>query len=445
MSRKPEGSPRPAGGQQTYACPIMGKVMIGPARCQKICRQPRINIEKCSAVKCKSPFRLCRNCVLQNAARPNPSANPETGLCRACEAEASRPKPPAETEARRVMHVVPHKPAAEPAATPPEDAAITVISAHTDPASVLGRVVFIPTDLVDPLPDQPRMEFDEADDINLALSIRENGQLVAGEVVPLNNRYQLTDGERRLRACKRVGRHFKTVVTELKSYAEQKKRSILMNFNRKPHNPIETAMAMRFLQVQIRTEAKQRGEEVSENQVRIKISNMLGYSLSNVTNHLKILDDLDPRVIDLLKPQPGIRPLRLNLALELTAFRDYPDEQFKMALEIVRQNMQLPAGRNFIAKQAHKLKVANGRGRQRQPADRRDILEMALLRIGPALDEVLDLSEFQLRQMFERSRAGKYRSVLELARAQRDKLTELVEVLESVEENIRAIPSAAAE
>lgn len=440
-----------------YACPIMGKVTIGMARCQDTCRQPRTNEEKCSAVQCASPFRLCRKCVVQNAANPNLSVDSATGLCKAC----AKPSP-ARLEAERVLsgigqstpaegsviplhrniHEIPARTSRALAFHPAHgDENLPIITAQTDPASEMGHSVFIPAELVDPLPDQPRLEFDEADEIALTTSIKENGQLIAGEVVPLNGRYQLTDGERRLRSCKRLGFPFKAVIADIRGYSEQKKRSILMNFNRKSHSPIETALAMRFLQSQIRQEAKNHGENVSENQVRIKISTMLGCSLGNVTNHLKILDDLDPRIIELLRPQKnGNRPLRLSVALELTPFHEQPDAQFSMAWEIMQKNMQLPAARLFIAHYARKMGVKKGRGLERKPANQREILETALLRFRHILTEVLERSEFELRQMFERAQESKFRELLDLARAERDQTAELVEVLEAVRDNISAIP-----
>lgn len=429
-----------AGQQTNYPCPIMGNVAIGLARCQEACRQPRTNTEKCSVVKCRSPFRLCRNCVLTHNSKPNLAVNPDTGLCKACAAGAEREaeKPEAPVISLPVKAAAAFRPAHG-------DEHIPVITAGTDPVFIMGRAVFVPTDLVDPLPGQPRLQFDESDDINLAMSIKDNGQLIAGEMVPLNGRYQLTDGERRLRACKRVGFPFKAVVADIKSYAEQKKRSILMNFNRKSHEPVEIALAMRFLQTQIRSEAKQRGEVLSENQVRIKIANMLGCVIGTVTNHLKILDDLDQRVVELLRPQPGIRrPLRLSLALELTSFHDHPEEQFEMAREMVRRNMQLQEGRNFIARKAKEMKISKGRGLERTPAGQREVLETALLRFQHTLTEVLDMSEFELRQMFQRSHHSKYQNVLELARAERDQLAELVEILEAVQKNMDLVPSAEA-
>ena len=67
---------------------------------------------------------------------------------------------------------------------------------------VKGKVLAIPTELIDPSPFQARRHFDEKEIAQLAVSILENGLLQPVSVRRYGDRYQLVAGERRLRACK---------------------------------------------------------------------------------------------------------------------------------------------------------------------------------------------------------------------------------------------------
>lgn len=428
-------------GQQTYICPIMGRVSIGMVRCQELCRQPRTNATKCSMIACRSPFRLCKNCVVTGEKQPRLVSNPDSGLCGECGKTAAGkalgiPVPQREEAPvipiRRSTDEIKPRPAAAIARLK-ED--LLVVTADMDPATLTGREVFVPTSLIDHLPGQPRKDFEEGEMMSLTMSIKEDGQLVAGEVTPFEGRYMLTDGERRLRACKRLRIPFKTVVKPFMSYAMKKWRSIAMNFNRRPHNPIETALAIGDMRQIIRDDNKAQGIEQSENKVRLRIVATLGYDISSVGNYLKLLDQLDPRVIELMMPSPHRKTLRSQIALELTRFFEKPDLQFELARHMVAKDMKYQEGRNFLAAQGRTANIAKGRGAERKPADRRDILETALLRIGPILMDTLELSEYEFRRMFERKDPSKFRDLFRLAKERRDQFQELVDHLEAVEES----------
>lgn len=67
------------------------------------------------------------------------------------------------------------------------------------------KVDLIPPDLIDPNPENPRLIFDEKQDLILLESIDEVGILVPLIVYPTGlDRYTLIDGERRLRCAKRL-------------------------------------------------------------------------------------------------------------------------------------------------------------------------------------------------------------------------------------------------
>ena len=61
-------------------------------------------------------------------------------------------------------------------------------------------LLYIAVDQIDPNPFQPRRQFDPAEIAALADSLRQHGMLQPVLVRPVNDRYQLIAGERRLRA-----------------------------------------------------------------------------------------------------------------------------------------------------------------------------------------------------------------------------------------------------
>lgn len=103
--------------------------------------------------------------------------------------------------------------------------------------------VAIPCDLVDPNPEQPRQNFNEAELKELADSIVQHGLIQPIVVHPAGDRYILHDGERRWRACKLAG------LAEIPAYivppgmdAQQLLlRAIVANDQRADLSPIERA------------------------------------------------------------------------------------------------------------------------------------------------------------------------------------------------------------
>ena len=68
-----------------------------------------------------------------------------------------------------------------------------------------GQVLLIPNEKIYPNPNQPRRVFDQAELVNLAISIRMNGILQPITVRETEKGYELVSGERRLRASRLAG------------------------------------------------------------------------------------------------------------------------------------------------------------------------------------------------------------------------------------------------
>ncbi len=104
----------------------------------------------------------------------------------------------------------------------------------------------IPITEIDPHPHNPRITFDELDD--LAASIEEVGLLQPPVVQAVGDRYQLVAGERRLRAAKASGQKFLTcAVRTFTNQAEAMVAMLVENFQRRELNPMEQARAFTLL------------------------------------------------------------------------------------------------------------------------------------------------------------------------------------------------------
>lgn len=120
----------------------------------------------------------------------------------------------------------------------------TGLSAHA-----AEQVYQLPTELVDPDPKQPRSYFDPAKMELLKRSIQLHGVETPGVVAPKENgRFDLVDGERRYRVCRELGIPFPArIKTDAVDFKSRYITSVVLNFNRADHTPLETAKAIEQL------------------------------------------------------------------------------------------------------------------------------------------------------------------------------------------------------
>ena len=106
----------------------------------------------------------------------------------------------------------------------------------------------LPISEIYPNPFQPRIEFSDEELAELSQSIAENG-LIQPIIVRKSDiiGYELIAGERRLRACKRLGMTEIPAVVKEVSDQESRKQAIIENLQRSNLNPIEEAKAYRSL------------------------------------------------------------------------------------------------------------------------------------------------------------------------------------------------------
>jgi ParB family chromosome partitioning protein len=137
-----------------------------------------------------------------------------------------------------------------------------------------------PIELIRPNPDQPRMDFSEAELDELAASIRERGLLQPILVRPAPagpaGEFQIVAGERRWRAAQRAGLHHVAVVIRDVDDLAALEIAIIENVQRTDLNAIEEAQGYRTL-----TERFGRTQDA--------VAQTVGKSRSHVANALRLL------------------------------------------------------------------------------------------------------------------------------------------------------------
>jgi len=153
---------------------------------------------------------------------------------------------------------------------------------------------------VDPSPFQPRMAFPEEEIRALADSIDEDGQLQPILVRPKGKRWELVDGERRLRAMKLLG--LKQIRAEYQCFTDAQARRIVLvsALQRADLSAIEEARAFRA------------SLDAGDFSGPTELAAALGLSQGHVSNRLRLLelpDEWQARVISHEMPATHARAL----------------------------------------------------------------------------------------------------------------------------------------
>ena len=146
-------------------------------------------------------------------------------------------------------------------------------------------VFYIELEKIKPNPYQPRREFDEAELVSLAESMKQYGMiqpLLVSKVetaVPLGTRveYQLIAGERRLKAAGLAGLKQVPVIIKNPDEATKLELALIENVQRQNLNPVEEALAYERLV---------REFKMTQTQVAQKV----GKSRETVANRVRLLD-----------------------------------------------------------------------------------------------------------------------------------------------------------
>ena len=155
---------------------------------------------------------------------------------------------------------------------------------HDEKPAVGSGPRFLPVDLIQPNPDQPRKTFTDQDMEELSASIREKGVIQPLVVRPIEGgQFQIVAGERRWRAAQRAQLHEVPVVIREFSDLEVIEIAIIENIQRSDLNPIEEAAGYRQLMDRF-------------GHTQEKLAEALGKSRSYIANLLRLLQ-LPPSVI----------------------------------------------------------------------------------------------------------------------------------------------------
>jgi ParB family transcriptional regulator, chromosome partitioning protein len=152
---------------------------------------------------------------------------------------------------------------------------------------VSGGFQELPLSAIQPNRHQPREHFDEETLAALADSIREVGLLQPVLVREVGDGYELIAGERRLRACRRVGLQTIPVLVRKTDDATALEEALVENVHREDLNPLEEASAYQ----QLIEDFSLTHEEVAARVGRSRVA---------ITNTLRLLQ-LPPTILKLIQ------------------------------------------------------------------------------------------------------------------------------------------------
>jgi len=184
---------------------------------------------------------------------------------------------------------------------------------------------------IDPNPNQPREDFDEASLAELAESIKQHGLLQPLLVKPSGDRYTIIAGERRFRASKLAG--LKKVLCYVQDCSEKEmaERAIIENIQRDNLSPIEEGKAY----LRLMTEFGLTQEQVAER---------VGKGRATIANLIRITKLPEP-VLELLRQEK----ISFGHAKLLVGLKD-PSLQVLLAQQVAMQQLSVRALEEMIGK-----------------------------------------------------------------------------------------------
>jgi len=189
---------------------------------------------------------------------------------------------------------------------------------------------YIPVDLVDRSPYQPRQTIMEEGLTELADSIRSQGLIQPIVVRKTAKRYELIAGERRWRAAQKAGLEDIPAVIKEVNDESAAAMALIENLQREDLNPIEEAFAISNLTKQF-------------DWTHQEVADVLGKARATVSNMLRLLE-LPNEVRELMKQEKlTMGHARALLSLQV-------NQQGQMALSIVAKNLTVRQTEQAIRK-----------------------------------------------------------------------------------------------
>lgn len=180
---------------------------------------------------------------------------------------------------------------------------------------------YLPIDLIDRSPYQPRQTMTEEGLTELADSIKSQGLIQPIVVRKTANRYELIAGERRWRAAQRAGLDDIPAVIKEVDNESAAAMALIENLQRENLNPIEEAVAMSNLTKEF-------------DWTHQEVADALGKARATVSNMLRLLE-LPSEVRDLIKNQK----ISMGHARALLSLPS--NQQTQLGLEIAKQGLSV--------------------------------------------------------------------------------------------------------
>ena len=139
------------------------------------------------------------------------------------------------------------------------------------------KLLYIPTNMIEANPQQPRQVFNHQDLEELIESIKKHGIIQPLVVSKVGDRYQLIAGERRWRSAKIIGLATVPAIVRAANEQEKLELALIENIQRRDLNPMERAIAYQRLMQEF-------------NLTQEEVADKMGVSRSGVANTLRFLD-----------------------------------------------------------------------------------------------------------------------------------------------------------
>ena len=282
----------------------------------------------------------------------------------------------------------------------------------------------IPIDQIAVYANQPRKEFNEEGLAGLANStnevrlqnpvsvrLKKNGQFL----------YELIDGERRLRAHKMLGKTtILALVKKINSEDEQFVSSVVSNFCRAVHTPLEIANALQRILEWI----YKNNQGISRPEAMEKAAKVCGRSYSWVAQHLGLLN-LCPEVRGLM--EKNRIPFQIGVAL--TTLKS--EHQISFANHIIKREFGFKEALNYIRTHVDKDKINVG-GRKRSGSKNYAYFQGSLKKFNRELEIMANLIRTREEDMFKNRSSQELRVLFFSVTKQLDTMKEIKDVLEKV-------------
>lgn len=201
------------------------------------------------------------------------------------------------------------------------------------PSAAGERVVRVPLTSIRSSPMQPRKQFQDELLTELMESIREHGVIQPLVVRRVNDTLELIAGERRFRACQKLGLTEVPVIEREASDRDVLEMALIENLQREDLNPIEEAEAYSRLA----REFGMRQEDIAQR---------VGKNRATVANSMRLLD-LAPDVKNLLAQGR----LSTGHAKAILSLRD-AGLQSAVAARVIRQNLTVRETERLVQREA---------------------------------------------------------------------------------------------